>query len=272
MEPVTDPMKAMQENALQVHPGRNNELVHVYINRNGPEEAIEASPYVVTRTYDLPFTDHAFMEPESTVAFYEGDVLNVYSGTQNVYSDMRGLCRILALPQDKVRVRSLNVGGGFGGKEDMILQHHAALVTYYTKRPAKLTFTRQESLIVHPKRHAMRITITLGADREGNFTGLRSRIVADTGAYASMGAGVLRRACTHSCGPYRMPAVEMEGFAIYTNNPPAGAFRGFGVTQSAFALECTVDQMAQKLGMDPWGDTQKERFESRGFHGAGANL
>lgn len=269
MEPVTDPMKAMQENALQVHPGRNNELAHVYINRNGPEEAIEGSPYVVTRTYDLPFTDHAFMEPESTVAFYKGDVLNVYSGTQNVYSDMRGLCRILALPQDKVRVRSLNVGGGFGGKEDMILQHHAALVTYYTKRPAKLTFTRQESLIVHPKRHAMRITITLGADREGNFTGLRSRIVADTGAYASMGAGVLRRACTHSCGPYRMPAVEMEGFAIYTNNPPAGAFRGFGVTQSAFALECTVDQMAQKLGIDPWEIRRKNALNPGDSMGPG---
>ncbi len=252
LEPVTDPIKAMQENALQVHPGRNNELVHVYINRNRPEDAIENAAYVVTRTYELPFTDHAFMEPESTVSFYEGDVLNVYSGTQNVYSDMRGLCRILALPEEKVRVRSLNVGGGFGGKEDMILQHHAALVTYYTKRPAKLTFTRQESLIVHPKRHAMRITITLGADKDGNFTGLRSRIVADTGAYASMGAGVLRRACTHSCGPYRMPAVEMEGFAVYTNNPPAGAFRGFGVTQSVFALESVIDQMAEKLSMDRW--------------------
>lgn len=251
LKPVTDPEKAMQENAPKVHPS-GNELVHVYINRNEPEERMAKSAHVVSGTYSLPFTDHAFMEPESSLAWLEDGILNVISGSQNVYSDQAGLCRILNLSPEKVRVRSLCVGGGFGGKEDMILQHHAALLALSTGQPVKLTFTREESLLVHPKRHAMRITLTLGADEQGNFTVLRSRIVADTGAYASMGAGVLRRACTHSCGPYRMPAVEMDGFAIYTNNPPAGAYRGFGVTQSCFALESVVDLMAEKLGMDRW--------------------
>lgn len=251
LKPVTDPIKSMQENAPKVHPS-GNILVHVYINRNDPENEMAKSAHVVSGTYSLPFTDHAFMEPESTLAWLEGGILNVISGSQNVYSDQAALCRILDFPPEKVRVRSLYVGGGFGGKEDMILQHHAALLALSTKRPVKLTFTREESLLVHPKRHAMRITLTLGADEHGNFTALRSRIVADTGAYASLGAGVLRRACTHSCGPYRVPAVEMEGFAVYTNNPPAGAFRGFGVTQSCFALESVIDRMAQELEMDRW--------------------
>lgn len=254
---LTDPLVNMQENACAVHEDRPNILAHVFISRNDPDAALAQAAHTVTRTFRLPFTDHAFLEPESTVAFYEGDVLNVYSATQNIYSDHGALCRILNLQPEQVRVRSLHVGGGFGGKEDMILQHHAALVTYYTKRPAKLTFTREESLLVHPKRHAMRITLTLGADEEGNFTALRSRIIADTGAYASMGAGVLRRACTHSCGPYRMPAIELDGYAVYTNHPPAGAFRGFGVTQSAYALEQVVDQLAEELGMDRWALRRK---------------
>ena len=266
---VTDPVKALQENAPPVHPGGNT-LVHVYINRGEPETAVEEAAHVVTRTVKLPFTDHAFMEPESTLAYYGKDGrLTVLTASQNVYSDRATVARVLGLAPEQVRVKAMAVGGGFGGKEDVILQHHAALVTWCTGRPAKLTFTRQESLRVHPKRHPMNITLTLAVDAEGNFTALRSRIVADTGAYASMGAGVLRRACTHSCGPYRMPAVEMEGFAVYTNNPPAGAYRGFGVTQSAFALESVVDLMAEKLGMDPWELRRKNALLPGDFMGPG---
>ncbi len=266
---VTDPVKALQENAPKVHPGGNT-LVHVYINRGQPEEKTDAAAHVITQTYKLPFTDHAFMEPESTVAYYdEGGLLTVLSASQNVYSDRATIARVLGLAPEELRVKSMTVGGGFGGKEDVVLQHHAALVAFLTKRPAKLTFTRQESLLVHPKRHPMNISLTLAADAKGNFVALRSRIVADTGAYASMGAGVLRRACTHSCGPYRMPAVEMEGFAVYTNNPPAGAYRGFGVTQSAFALESVVDLMAEKLGMDAFELRMKNALRPGDYMGPG---
>lgn len=251
LSPLFDLIEAMQENADLLHEN-GNILTHVYINRNEPYEKMQDSAHVVTGVYLLPSTDHAFLEPESTIAWFEDDVLNVISGSQNVYSDQAALSRILAMPIDKIRVRSVSVGGGFGGKEDMILQHHAALLAKVCKRPVKLTFTREESILVHPKRHLMKIYLTLGADAEGKFTSLRSRVVADTGAYASLGSGVLRRACTHSCGPYRIPAVEMEGFAVYTNNPPAGAFRGFGVTQSCFALERLIDTLAEKISMDRW--------------------
>ena len=139
-----------------------------------------------------------------------------------------GLWRMLGLPAEKVRVISKLVGGGFGGKEDLTVQHHAALLAMKTQKPVKLTFTRQESILVHPKRHAMELDITTGCDARGKLTAMVANIVADTGAYASLGTAVLQRACTHASGPYQIPNVDITGHCVYTNNPPAGAFRGFG--------------------------------------------
>ena len=159
---------------------------------------------------------------------------------------------MLGCPESGVRVISALVGGGFGGKEDMSVQHHAALLAWHAKRPVRVTLSRQESLIVHPKRHPMVMDYTAGCDAEGRLTAMRVRIRGDTGAYTSLGGPVMQRACTHATGPYRVPNVDIEGTNVYTNNPPSGAFRGFGVTQSAFAVECTLNLLAEKAGISYW--------------------
>jgi len=251
MEPVTDPKRALEEDAPKIHE-KGNLLSRTYVKRGNPEEALAASKYTVKNTYKTPPLEHAFIEPESTVAFYDGDVLTLYVATQSVTHDHHEICRILGLPHDKVRVILQNVGGGFGGKEDLSVQHYAALGTFYTKKPCKYTFTREESLLCHPKRHGMELEITTGCDDQGILTAMTARIIADTGAYASLGTAVLERACTHACGPYSIPNIELDGYCVYTNNPPAGAFRGFGVPQSNFGAEANMDQLADLAGLDRW--------------------
>ena len=159
---------------------------------------------------------------------------------------------MLGLSTDKVRVTAAMVGGGFGGKEDMSVQHHASLLAYVTKRPVKVHFSRYESLLVHPKRHAMEMEFTTACDENGYLTAMKAVIISDTGAYASLGGPVLQRACTHAAGPYNYQNVDILGKALYTNNPPAGAFRGFGVTQSCFATECNLNMLAEMVGITPF--------------------
>lgn len=252
LEPVTNPVAALNSNAPQIHP-QGNLLSKTVIKRGNTEEALAKSVYVVTNHYSTPCTEHAFMEPESAVAVpQDKGGVTVYVGSQSVYEDQHGIMRLLGLPAEKVRVVSNLVGGAFGGKEDLSVQHHAALMAVHTGRPVKLTLTRQESLLVHPKRHAMEIELTTGCDAEGKLTAIVAKLVADTGAYASLGASVLQRACTHVGGPYHVPAADITGFCVYTNNPPAGAFRGFGVPQAAFACEINMDLLAEKVGISPW--------------------
>jgi selenium-dependent xanthine dehydrogenase len=251
LEPVTDARKAMESDAPKIHE-KGNILSRTYVKRGDPEKARAASRYTVKNTYKTPPLEHAFIEPESATAFYEGEVLNVYAATQSITHDHHELCRVLGLPHEKVRVTLQNVGGGFGGKEDLSVQHYAALCTYHTKKPCKYTFTREESLLCHPKRHGMEMEVETGCDEQGILTFMTARIIADTGAYASLGTAVLERACTHACGPYSIPNVELEGFCVYTNNAPAGAFRGFGVPQSNFAGEANMDLLAELVGIDRW--------------------
>jgi selenium-dependent xanthine dehydrogenase len=207
----------------------------------------------VTQHYSTPHQEHAFLEPESALAIpAQCGSLTVYSGGQGVYDDHRGIVAMLGLPEDKVRVISKFVGGGFGGKEDLSVQHHAALLAWHSQRPVKLTLSREESFRVHPKRHPMEMEFTTSCDERGKITAVRARIVADTGAYASLGGPVLQRACTHAAGPYQIDNVDIEGRAVYTNNIPSGAFRGFGVTQTCFAGECNLNLLAAKLGISPW--------------------
>lgn len=251
LEPVTDPRRSLEIDAPKIHE-KGNLLSRTYVRRGNPEEALAVSKYVVKNTYRTPPLDHAFIEPESAVAFYDGDILTVYVATQCITHDHHGICRVLGLPHDRVRVILQNVGGGFGGKEDLSVQHYAALGTFYTKKPCKYTFTREESLLCHPKRHGMELEITTGCDEQGMLTAMTAKIIADTGAYASLGSAVLERACTHACGPYSIPNVELDGYCVYTNNPPAGAFRGFGVPQSNFGAEANMDQLADLVGIDRW--------------------
>ena len=257
LPPITNPYEALKEDAPKLHP-KGNILAKTHVKRGNPEEAIANSKYVVTKTYKTPFVEHAFLEPESALAIPDEDGgVTIYVGTQSVYHDMHSIANILGLPEEKVRVIAKYIGGGFGGKEDLSVQHHAALLAMATKKPVKLTLSRKESLLVHPKRHAMDIEMTTGCDENGHITVMVAKIVADTGAYASLGGPVLERACTHAAGPYRVPNVELTGTGVYTNNPPAGAFRGFGVAQSAFACEGNLDILAEMVGISPWkSDTE----------------
>lgn len=251
LKPITNVHEALKVDAYKIHQN-GNVLSNTYVKRGDADKAIANSRHVVTKKYTTMPIDHAFIEPESAVSFYENDMLNIIVTSQHIHLDHKLVAKVLGLPMEKIRVVSGYVGGGFGGKEDLTVQHHAALLTYYTKKPVKVTFTREESLMVHPKRHGMEVEITTACDEEGNLTALKAKVLADTGAYASLGNVVLERACTHLCGPYRIPNVELDGYAIYTNNPPAGAFRGFGVPQTTFGSETNLNILAEEVGIDKW--------------------
>ena len=209
--------------------------------------------YVVTQHYSTPMTDHAFMEPECAIGIPDGDGgLLMYTGSQSVYDEQKEISRMLKLPPEKVRCQTKLVGGGFGGKEDMSVQHHAALMAWATGKPVKVKFSRQESLNIHTKRHAMEMDVTTACDKDGKLVAMKALLISDCGAYASLGGPVLQRACTHAGGPYNFQNVDITGICVYTNNVPGGAFRGFGVTQSCFAGEVNLDLLAEKVGISPW--------------------
>jgi selenium-dependent xanthine dehydrogenase len=252
LTPMLSPEAAMAEGAPRIHP-KGNLLSETVMKRGNANKAIAEAKYVVTQRYSTPRQEHAFLEPESALAIpTQCGLLTVYTGGQGVYDDRQGIMEMLGLPEEKVRVISKLVGGGFGGKEDLSVQHHAALLAWHSERPVKLTLSREESFRVHPKRHPMEMDFTTACDEHGKITAVRARIVADTGAYASLGSQVLQRACTHAAGPYQIDNVDIEGCAVYTNNIPSGAFRGFGVTQTCFTGESNLNLLAAKLGISPW--------------------
>lgn len=264
LEPITSPEQAAKPGAHQIHAEgfmmfgkqivpENNLFSHQEVKRGDADQAIKNSKYVVEGTFELPPTEHAFLEPETAIGIpIEDNGIEVITGGQGIYDEYNELAMYLGLPKEKVRIKSAVVGGGFGGKEDMSVQHQAALCAFLLKRPVKVSFSRQESINYHPKRHAMKIYATIGCDENGIFQGMKARITSDTGAYGSLGGPVLQRACTHAGGPYNYQNVDIEGNAYYTNNPPAGAFRGFGVTQSAFVIESLINQLAEKVGISGW--------------------
>ncbi len=244
LQPITNPLEA-QNDPKQI-------LRKEVLTRGDVDTAIKNSKHVVTYKYSTPFTEHAFLEPESAIAIPENGGVKLYTGGQSVYDEQHEIMDLLNLPEDKVRVISAYVGGGFGGKEDMSVQHHAALLAHKTGRIVKVTFSREESIKIHPKLHAAEMEFTTACDADGNLTAMRATIIMDTGAYASLGGPVLQRACTHAAGPYNYHNIDITGIAVYTNNPPGGAFRGFGVTQSAFATECNINRLAELCGLSPW--------------------
>ncbi|MBP9477240.1 MAG: selenium-dependent xanthine dehydrogenase [Sebaldella sp.] len=249
LEPVRNPIEAMKEDAPKIHE-KGNLLFHQDLRRGNPDEKIKNSKYVVKDHFSVPFTDHAFMEPECAIGIPDGeDKLLLYTASQNIFDEQREIAQMLGIEADKIRIQSKLVGGGFGGKEDMSVQHHAALAAYMTKRPVKVKFTRQESIMYHTKRHPMEMDFTVGCDENGVLQGLIAEIISDTGAYASLGGPVLQRACTHAAGPYNFQDIDIKGSAYYTNNPPAGAYRGFGVTQSLFAMEACLNKLADMVGI-----------------------
>ena len=191
------------------------------------------------------------MEPESALAEPRADgILHLRSQGQGIFDDRRQVARFLGLREDQILVELMPNGGAFGGKEDMSVQAQTSLLAHLTGKPVKLTLSREESIRMHPKRHALTMDYTVGCDAQGRLTAVRARIIGDSGAYASVGGKVLERAAGHSCGAYKVPNVDVESVATYTNNPPCGAMRGFGVNQVHFALEACVDMLAKKAGLD----------------------
>ena len=248
---ITNPVQARQEGQPQLHPN-GNLLKHIKVRKGDMEAGFAAADVILEHTFHTPITDHAFLEPECSIAVPKPDGrLEIYVGSQIPYQDRTQVARVMGWDESRVRIVGQLMGGGFGGKEDVMGQIHVAMLANVTKRPVKLLFDRHESLLVHPKRHATQIRVKIGAKNDGRIVVCESELYGDTGAYASLGEKVMTRATTHSAGPYNIPNVRADCYAMYTNNPPAGAFRGFGVTQSAFAVESMMDMLAEKLNIEP---------------------
>ncbi len=248
---VDDPVYANQPDAPKVHePG--NLLKHIQVRKGDVEQGFAMSDVIVEREFRTACTEHAFLEPECAIGrVSDGGRIEIYVGSQIPYQDRSQIAACLCLPESQVRVVGTLIGGGFGGKEDIAGQIHVALLAKATGRPVKMLYDRHESLIFHPKRHATIIRVKMGAKRDGRLMAVQTELYGDTGAYASLGEKVMTRATTHSAGPYEVPHMKADCYAMYTNNPPAGAFRGFGVTQSAFAIESMMDILAEELSVDP---------------------
>jgi selenium-dependent xanthine dehydrogenase len=255
---VGDPEFARSDGAPVVHEEwkDGNLLKHIKVRHGDVEQGFAEADVIVEREYRTPTIEHAFMEPECSIsvpAGYDEDhpKLTIYTGSQIPYEDRRQAATALGLPEEQIRVRGMLIGGGFGGKEDIAGQIHSAMLAQATGRPVKMLYTRQESLLFHPKRHATIIRIKTGAKRDGTLVAVQAELYGDGGAYASLSDKVMTRATTHATGPYVIPNAKIDCYVMYTNNPPSGAFRGFGVTQSAFAVEQNMDQIAEAIGMDP---------------------
>lgn len=248
---ISNPVQALQTDEVRIHPS-GNLLKHIKVRKGDVARGFAEADLVMEHVFHTGIYEHAFIEPECSLTRLTPDGrMEVYVGSQIPYADRNQIARVLNVPEERVRVIGMMIGGGFGGKEDIAGQIHAALLTQVTGRPVKLLFDRQESFLVHPKRHATQIRVKVGAKKDGRLTAVETELFGDTGAYASLGEKVMTRATTHSSGPYEMPHAKADCYAMYTNNPPAGAFRGFGVTQSCFAVESMMDMVAENLGIDP---------------------
>lgn len=271
---VTDVMEAAKPDAPLVHEERpdGNLLKHIKVKKGDVAAGFADADMVIDQTYRTPTTEHLFLEPECSIGIPAGyvpsafggqcdalavrgetakhDKTTIYVGSQIPYGDRDQTAAALGKDPEEVRVVATLMGGGFGGKEDIAGQIHSALLAEATQRPVKMLYSRQESLLVHPKRHATIIRIRTGATSDGKLTAVEATLYGDGGAYASLSEKVLTRATTHATGPYDVPNVKVDCFALYTNNVPCGAFRGFGVTQSCFAVESNMDMLAEKLGLD----------------------
>ena len=257
-EPLTDPAAALasDEDAVWTLPG--NELSRSTYARGDVDEALARSAHVARETFQTQRIDHAFLEPESTLAVpatgADGSTksLYVYSGGQGVWDDRNDIARMLDVSTDQVTVELVSNGGAFGGKEDMSNQGQTALAAWLLGRPVKTTFSREESFLVHTKRHPIRMEYEVGCDAGGKLLAVRARMIGDSGPYASVGMKVLERAAGHASGPYVTETIDIDAVAVRTNNSVCGAFRGFGANQAQFAMEGMMDRLAEMAGISGW--------------------
>lgn len=247
---VFTPQEALAPGAPQVHEG-GNVLHHTVLRRGDVARGFAEADVVVEGDYTTPMIEHAFLEPEAGLAEPEDGRIVLYIGTQIPFGDRALIAQVLGLPPEQIRVVALPMGGAFGAKEDITLHVFLCLAAWRTGRPAKMVLNRQESIRLHPKRHAFWLHYKTGARRDGTLTAVQARLLSDAGAYASLSSDVMEQAVVFATGPYRVPNVDVEGRAVYTNNITAGAMRGFGVPQTCFAMEQQMDRMARALGIDP---------------------
>ncbi len=260
LAPVGDPAAALAPTAPPIHPN-GNLLETCGFRRGDVDAALAAAAHVIDETFTTQRIEHAFLEPEACLAVPNGAGLTVYTQGQGVHDDQRQVAAVLGEDPAAIAVELVTNGGAFGGKEDLSVQAHTALAARLLDRPVRIVLTREQSIRMHPKRHPITLHYTVGADAEGRLTAVRARIVGDTGAYASVGAKVLERAAGHSCGPYRVPNVDIEAKTVYTNNPPSGAMRGFGANQAAFAIEGVMDLLAERVGVDGYDIRERNILE-----------
>ncbi len=250
---TSDPRGAMKSGALQVHPAYpGNIMKHIPIRKGNVEEALAQADVIVEGTYHTPSQEHAYLQPEAGLAYMdkEGRVTVAVAG-QWVHEDRQQIAHALGMEEERVRVIYPAIGGAFGGREDMSVQIILALAAWKLNRPVKIIWSREESIIGHHKRHPMWLHAKWGATREGKLVAAQVEIVADAGAYAYTSPKVLGNAALGCTGPYEIPNVQVDAFAVVTNNVPSGAFRGFGGPQGHFAAEMQMNKLAEKLGIDP---------------------
>jgi xanthine dehydrogenase molybdenum-binding subunit len=251
LEPVTDVHEAIKAGSPSIHEG-GNILSSSVTNRGDLDKAMAGSAFISHGIYQTQMIEHGFMEPECAIAYPREAGVEVLSQSQGVFEDRTQIAKLLGLAQEAVRVVLVPNGGGFGGKEDLSVQGHAALFAYLLQLPVKVRLTRDESIIMHPKRHPIWMEYTIGCTQEGKLTFCKGRFIGDTGAYASVGMKVLERSAGHATGAYYFPVTDIVSTAVYTNNLPCGAMRGFGVNQTAFALESCIDDLCEQGGFDRW--------------------
>jgi xanthine dehydrogenase molybdenum-binding subunit len=257
LEPVTDPFAALEPGAPQVHAPGNlhvhpNLLETTAFSRGDVDAAFASAAHVVEHTFQTQAVDPAFLEPEACLALPQGKGVKVYSQSQGSTFDKAQIARVLNVAPEEVEVELAASGGAFGAKEELSIQAQTALAAHLLGRPVKAVLTRKQSAQLHPKRHPMNLHFRVAADAEGRLLAARVRIVGDTGGYAGTGGKCLLRAACHSCGPYRVPNVDIESKAVFTNNPTSGAMRGFGTNQAHFAIEGIMDILAERVGIDGW--------------------
>ena len=254
LKPVTDPHYAKTDEQIAVWKTTSNVLSTSAYTRGDVENAFSRCAHIVEQDFSTQRIEHAFLEPESTLAVpsEDGNHLHVYSGGQGIWDDRNDIAKLLNISNDQVTVELITNGGAFGGKEDMSNQAHASLAAWLLKKPVKCTLSREESFLMHAKRHPIEMSYKIGCDVDGKLVALHVRAIGDSGAYASVGMKVLERMAGHASGPYFIPNIDVEAVAVRTNNPVCGAFRGFGANQAQFAMEGVLDRLAHQVGISGW--------------------
>ena len=271
--PFTNALTALESEEDAVWGLDGNVLSRSAYARGDADAALAGSTHVVSEVFETQRVEQAFLEPESTLAVPREDGgLHVYSGGQGVWDDRNQICAVLDLPTDKVSVQLVSNGGAFGGKEDMSNQAQTALAAHLIRRPVKCTLTREQSLLMHAKRHPIRIDLSVGCDDDGRLTAVKARMIGDSGPYASVGMKVLERAAGHASGPYVTPTIDVEAVAVRTNNPVCGAFRGFGANQAQFAMEGALDRLAERVGITGWEIRSRNVVEPGMIWGPGQRM